>query len=384
MKTLSYDAAPFNVREDLVAGHQRAWKRLGGPGTWLDARTRIKVAGETRHAPGCALCRHRKAARSPFTIEGRHDSLGQLPDNWVEVIHRIVSDPGRLTHSWYERILASGIADTEYVEIVSLIAHITAIDTFARGLGIPKQPLPAPKDGAPSRYRPAEARENKHWVPTIAWDEHGPNEANFFVGAPANSRMALTLVPDEARSFFDLSTAMYVPTGAMRDFSKEYRAITHAQIELLKSRVSAINQCHYCTTRHALLLRASGEHSGGSFDLKAVTGGTAEGDTGVPNGHLLIEFGEAVLGEDDDRLAGARGAIVTAMGKAALVDAAGIVGSSNAINRVVEATGTPLDDRTAAETEGMREELGINEFAKTKAALDTEAASESDPSPNDS
>lgn len=115
-----------------------------------------------------------------------------------------------------------------------------------------------------------------------------------------------------------------------------------------------------------------------------MTGGTAEGDTGVPNGHLLIEFGEAVLGEDDDRLAGARGAIVTAMGEAALVDAAGIVGSSNAINRVVEATGTPLDDRTAAETESMREELGINEFAKTKAALHTEAASELDPSPNDS
>ena len=31
----------------------------------------------------------------------------------------------------------------------------------------------------------------------------------------------------------------------MRDFGREYRAITHAQIELLAGRISAINQCVY-------------------------------------------------------------------------------------------------------------------------------------------
>lgn len=245
METLSYDAAPFKVREDLVEAHRRVWGRLGRPGTWLDAERRIRVAEETRHAPGCALCRRRKEALSPFSIEGEHDSLGRLPENWVEVIHRIVSDPGRLTRGWYERMLAAGIADTEYVEIVSIVAHVTAIDTFARGLGIPKQPLPPPREGEPSRYRPAEARQHEAWAPNIAWDEHGPNEADFFVGTPSNIRRALTLVPDEARSFFDLSAHQYLSGLASRDFSKEYRAITHAQIELLAARVSAINQCTY-------------------------------------------------------------------------------------------------------------------------------------------
>jgi len=159
------------------------------------------------------------------------------------MIHRIVADPGRLTHSWYQRMLASGIADTEYVEIVSIIAHVTAIDTFARGLGIPVQPLPAPLPGAPLRYRPAEARQHEAWAPNIAMDEHGPNEADYFAGPPANIRRALTLVPDEARSFFDLVGHQYLPGPAMRDFSHEYRAITHAQIELLAGRISAINQC---------------------------------------------------------------------------------------------------------------------------------------------
>ncbi len=245
MRTLSYDTAPVAVRGDLTAAHQQAWERLGNPGTWLDGRARIAVAAETRHAPGCELCRRRKAALSPYAIDGRHDSRGELPENWVEAIHRVVSDPGRLTQSWYEAMRASGIADGEYVEIVSILAHVTAIDTFARGLGMAPQPLPAPQAGAPSRYRPAQARQTDAWVPTIGWDEHGPNEADYFVGLPANIRRALTLVPDEARSFFAVVAAQYLPGPAMRDFSKEYRAITHAQIELLAGRISAINQCTY-------------------------------------------------------------------------------------------------------------------------------------------
>ena len=233
------------VRDDLAAAHQRAWDRLASPGTWIAAAVRVDVAAETRHAASCGLCRRRKASLTPYGVEGRHDSLGKLPENWVEVIHRIASDPGRLTRSWFRRMLASGIADGQYVEIVSVLAHVTAIDTFARGLGLPQQKLPQPKAGDPTRYRPAEARPHDHWVPTIAWDEHGPNEADYFVGPPANIRIALTLVPDEARSFFDLCNSQYLPGPAMSDFGREYRAISHAQIELLAGRISAINQCTY-------------------------------------------------------------------------------------------------------------------------------------------
>jgi hypothetical protein len=245
MAALSYDGAPFAVRADLADAHRRAWDRLARAGTWLDGPARIKVAAEARHAPSCRLCARRKAALSPYAEDGEHDALGELPAAWIEAIHRIVSDPGRLTHSWYRRVLASGIADTEYVEIVSVIAHVTAIDTFARGLGVASRPLPAPLPGAPSRYRPAEARQHEAWAPNIAWDEHGPNEADYFAGPPANIRRALTLVPDEARSFFDLVSHQYLPGPAMRDFGREYRAITHAQIELLAGRISAINQCTY-------------------------------------------------------------------------------------------------------------------------------------------
>lgn len=245
MAMLSYDGAPVPVRVELEAAHRRVWERLARAGTWLDGPTRIRVAAETRHAPGCALCARQKTALSPYAEDGVHDGRGELGDNWIEMIHRVVADPGQLTHSWYRRMLASGIADAEYVEILSIIAHVTAVDTFARALGIPAPPLPAPLPGAPSRYRPAEARQNEAWAPNIAWDQHGPNEADYFARPPANIRRALSLVPDEARGFFDLVAHQYLPGPAMRDFGREYRAITHAQIELIAGRVSAINQCVY-------------------------------------------------------------------------------------------------------------------------------------------
>jgi len=204
---------------------------------------RVAAAAEVRHAPHCGLCRRRKAALTPYVIDGRHDSLDTLPETWIEVIHRIVSDPGRLTRGWYQRMLAAGVSDADDVEIVSGIVHVTALDTFARGLGMPLQALPQPASGAPSRYCPKEARQHGHWVPTIALHEHGPDEANYFIGPPANIRVALTLVPNEARSFFDLCASQYLPGPAMRDFAAEYRAISNAQIELLAGRISAIYQC---------------------------------------------------------------------------------------------------------------------------------------------
>ena len=243
--TFDYADSPYPVRPDLVEAHRRAWKRLSGAGTWLAGAQRVAIMAETRHASGCAFCGEIRNSLSPFAVQGTHDSLGELPGNWIDMIHRIVADPGRLTRSWYERTLASGIADAEFVEIVSVIAHVTAVDTFAKGLGIPLRPLPESRNGEPSRYRPAEARQHQAWAPNIAWNEHGPNEADYFVGPEANIRRALTLVPDEARGFFDVASAQYLAGPQMRDFSREFRAITHAQIELLAARVSALNQCTY-------------------------------------------------------------------------------------------------------------------------------------------
>jgi len=39
--------------------------------------------------------------------------------------------------------------------------------------------------------------------------------------------------------------SIYLTSATMRDFGHEYRAVTHAQMEMLAARVAALNQCHY-------------------------------------------------------------------------------------------------------------------------------------------
>ncbi len=63
--------------------------------------------------------------------------------------------------------------------------------------------------------------------------------------APANIHKAMSLVPAEVKSFFELCEHQYLGALQMRDFGQEFRAITHAQIELLAGRVSALNRCFY-------------------------------------------------------------------------------------------------------------------------------------------
>jgi hypothetical protein len=90
--------------------------------------------------------------------------------------------------------------------------------------------------------------------------------------------------------------------------------------------------------------------------------GAAQGDAGVPHGRLLVEFAEAVLGEDDAALTRARAALREAIGPAGLADAAGVVGLFNAIDRVADATGIPLEGKKAAASADFRAVLGVDRF----------------------
>ena len=247
MPTERLASAAFPIRDDLAAAHARAWTHIARPGTWWDGAARVAIVAETRQAPRCALCRRRKEAPSPFAIEGIHESLGQLPEIAVEVVHRVATDPGRLGERWYRGVIKGGLTEGQYVEILSVVAHTVAIDTMARGLGRNVPPPPMPEPGAPSLYRPPGAKPGGAWVPWIEPAEVSEGEARLYPTdrPPANIMMAMSLVPEEARSFFDLVAHQYLPGAAMRDFSLEYRAISHAQIELLAARVSALNRCLY-------------------------------------------------------------------------------------------------------------------------------------------
>jgi len=241
-----YASSPVAIRDDLAMAHARAWERIGRPGTWWDGAVRVAIAAETRHASSCRLCR-RQEALSPAAIEGAHDSRGELSEVVIEVVHRVRNDPGRLGERWFRGVVAAGLSEEQYVETVSVVAHVAAIDTMARGLGFDALPLPHPQAGLPSQHRPAAAKPGGAWVPWLEPADLSDAEADLYpTGRPAaNIMKAMSLVPDEVKSFFDIVSHQYQGPLEMRDFSREYRAISHSQIELLAARVSALNQCLY-------------------------------------------------------------------------------------------------------------------------------------------
>ena len=109
-----------------------------------------------------------------------------------------------------------------------------------------------------------------------------------------------------------------------------------------------------------MLLRGSGLHTGDAYDFGAVMDGS--GDGGVPHGALLMRFGEAALGDAGAALAAARQAVREVMGAEATADAAGVIGAFNAVVRIADATGIPLEDAKAETSATLRAELGIDRF----------------------
>lgn len=248
MGTLAFDAAPVPVRDDIQAALPRVWSRIGRPGTWLTAEQRVAIAAETRHARSCGLCAEIKDALSPYMVSGEHDHLGDLPESWIDIIHRIVADPGRLAKHWYDEKVSGGVSVEEYVELVGVVACTTGIDVFCRGIGVDGPALPAPEAGDPQPETPEHLNPDLAWVPTLDPHHDGPLQKEFYPGGPptaAHIRRALTYVPATARNFWDMANTLYMNGMQMRDFDTEYRAITHAQIELVAGRVSALNQCVY-------------------------------------------------------------------------------------------------------------------------------------------
>jgi len=245
MTPLPFDPETVPIRQDLADAIERAWLHLASPGTWWTGTERLAMAAEARNALACPLCSERKAALSPYTVHGSHQSLGTLSDIAVDVIHRVRTDAGRLTESWLQRTLAAGLTDAEYVEIVGVVATITALDTFNRALGLPLRPLPQPRPGVPKRHRPRNARKQIAWVATVLPQEITPEDGDPFRYGAVHIQQALSLVPDTVAGFFDLDVALYLMQDHIRDFATEYRAISHAQIELIAAKASHLNGCFY-------------------------------------------------------------------------------------------------------------------------------------------
>lgn len=241
-----YENAQWSIRNDLADAHKHALTRLSEPGSWWNGEQRIAIAASTRDSRQCSACETRLSSLSTSGDFGEHTHAEGLSDNIRDVVHVVATDASRLTQGVVGSITAEVMSVGHYVELIGIVATVTAIDRFCLTLNMAIPELPQAKPGEPDNYLPQCATSDLAWVPTIAPEQaSGPESGIYRNQSAAHIHRALSLVPAEKHGFFELDDVMYLKDAQLRNFDHEYRAINHAQIELVAARVSALNHCIY-------------------------------------------------------------------------------------------------------------------------------------------
>lgn len=188
------------------------WHRLGSPGTWWTGEQRVAIAGVARHA---------RAGESP--------APAALADVAVKAAATITTEAHRIDADFITHCQAGGVSPLQMVELLAIVARVSAIDTFMEGVGEPLLPLPEPRDGKPAQAEVPGAKLNHGWLPTVGR-----------AGAP----VCFSAVADEHRAWQQLHGVFYLSMDEMRDLDL-VKDLYRSQIELLAARTSHYNDCFY-------------------------------------------------------------------------------------------------------------------------------------------
>ena len=108
-----YQHSHYPIPDRIPPAHRDAWVQLAKPGMWWTGAERVEIAQETRDAEDCELCATRRDALSAASVAGEHTATTDLPAPAIEAIHKIVTDPGRLSRDWLDGLLATGLTGRE-------------------------------------------------------------------------------------------------------------------------------------------------------------------------------------------------------------------------------------------------------------------------------
>ena len=106
--------------------------------------------------------------------------------------------------------------------------------------------------------------------------------------------------------------------------------------------------------------------TGDDYRLDTILVNADEDGGGVKHGRELVAFVDAVLGADPAALAVARRDVIAALGPEAFVDVCATVASFNAVVKIADGTGIPLEAAKAERTRELRASLGIDAFDKRR------------------
>lgn len=193
----------------------RAVDSICRPGSFLNGEERLFVA---------------RAARD--VRAGRQPSNPLLPRAIVDAVRRLTAEPWSVTDSHVFEWDIAGLHKLAYLEIVSIVARMAAVDAWTDGLGLPNARLPTRVDrGFPIAMVDRMARTTTAWVPTV--------------GTP-RADTAVSALPEEATSVNDLLHTFYLPGDRIAEVDRPSgRLLSRPQIELIAARTSSLNECFY-------------------------------------------------------------------------------------------------------------------------------------------
>jgi hypothetical protein len=243
-----YSSVDYEIRQDMPDAYREVWRKIANPGNWWRGADRVAIAAEVRNARHCELCRQRKAALSPYSVNGGHKTSTNLPQVAVDAVYRITTDASRLTETWLKQCEAEGLNHEKYIELLGVVVAVISIDAFHRAIGLPLEDLPQHVAGEPTGNRPNVDVAMGAWVPTVSIEAAVGSEADLYNGKrqTGNVIAAMSLVPDSVRLMKLLSGVQYLPLSQLTHLeSNAGRDISRPQMELLAGRVSSLNDCFY-------------------------------------------------------------------------------------------------------------------------------------------
>ena len=164
-------------------------------------------------------------------MAGSHEGTAELTTAAVEVIHRVASDPGRLTRAWADSMIGQ-LGEETYTELVGVTAIASVLDRFEEAVTGRVPDLPEAASGDPERIRPDDVGDVGAWVPQS-------------LSRPvANVSRTLSLVPVTNRAWRALVDSHYSRGGEFFETTWD-RGLSRPQAELLAARTTALNECFY-------------------------------------------------------------------------------------------------------------------------------------------
>ena len=203
-------AAPDPQADAAIAN---ALGTIATAGSFFTGAERIALAQQARFARGLST------------------EAPELPPLVADTVRRVAVEAmnSRSEHvaSWE----ADGRDVLAFVELVAVVAQISSIDSYRVGIGAPLDPLPDPIPGEPTPAIDDRAVTSNAWVPTVG-----------IALAPT----ALNALPNEKQSKDAISKEWYLTDEFVHKYDVDPgRELTRAQMELVASRTSYLNECFF-------------------------------------------------------------------------------------------------------------------------------------------